>query len=197
MLGQPKKTWRKPSLSATCCILEPGSVMARKRRPASFAPTSCETRSKKYCLKMFGSRVEPDLLETMKIVFFKIDFVLERLHLGRVGGIEHVQFGKSADLPEGHLHHFRTEARAAHAQQQDMREAGALGHFANLRQPLDMSQLAIGDAEPAEPLRFIFAGPKRCVSAPKLSHFTLCTPLRQRAFYRSDRAVREVCKSGD
>ena len=71
MFGQPKKTRRKPSRSATCCIFEPGSVMARKRLPASSEPTSCSIRSKKYCLKMLGSSVEPDLLETMNSVFFR------------------------------------------------------------------------------------------------------------------------------
>ena len=59
---------RKPSFSAICCIFEPGSVIATKRLPASFAPTIRVTRSKKYCLKMFGSRVLPDLLETMNSV---------------------------------------------------------------------------------------------------------------------------------
>ena len=45
--------------------------MAMKRAPASSAPTSCATRSKKYCLRMLGSSVEPDLLETMTSVFFR------------------------------------------------------------------------------------------------------------------------------
>ena len=68
MLGTPKRMCLKPSLSATCCILEPGSVTAMNRCPASFAPRTCVTRSKKYCLKMFGSSVPPDLLETIKSV---------------------------------------------------------------------------------------------------------------------------------
>jgi hypothetical protein len=40
MFGHPKKMCRKPSPSATCCIFEWGSVMATKRLPASFWPTS-------------------------------------------------------------------------------------------------------------------------------------------------------------
>ena len=40
--------------------------MAMKWLPALSAPTACFVRSKKYCLKMLGSRVLPDLLETMK-----------------------------------------------------------------------------------------------------------------------------------
>ncbi len=39
-----------------------------KRLPARSAPTSCLARSKKYRMKMFGSRVLPDLLDTMKSV---------------------------------------------------------------------------------------------------------------------------------
>src|ERR1700690_1264778 len=69
MDGRPKKTSRKRSASATCCIFDPGSVMAMKWLPALSAPTVCFVRSKKYCLKMLGSRVDPDLLETTKIVF--------------------------------------------------------------------------------------------------------------------------------
>jgi hypothetical protein len=42
--------------------------MAMKWLPALSAPTACFVRSKKYCLKMLGSSVLPDLLETMKSV---------------------------------------------------------------------------------------------------------------------------------
>ena len=72
-------------------------------------------RSKKYCLKMFGSSVEPDLLETMNSVFFRSTLVLERPHLRRVGRIENVQLGEAVDLAEGHLQHFGAEARSPHA----------------------------------------------------------------------------------
>src|SRR6185503_3423712 len=64
MLGSPKKMRQNPSCSATCCIFDPGSVMATKRLP------SRPDRSKKYCLKMLGSSVDPDLLETIKRVVF-------------------------------------------------------------------------------------------------------------------------------
>ena len=45
--------------------------MAMKWLPAFSAPTACFVRSKKYCLKMFGSSVLPDLLDTMNKVFAK------------------------------------------------------------------------------------------------------------------------------
>src|ERR1041385_1727496 len=68
MEDTPKKILRKPSRSATCCILEPGSVMAIKCRPIFSFPSASCARAKKYCLKMLGSSVEPDLLATMKSV---------------------------------------------------------------------------------------------------------------------------------
>src|SRR5579863_7229319 len=74
MLGTPAKIFQKWSDSATCCILEPGSVTAMNRLPTSFSPTAFLTRSKKYCLKMLGSRVLPDLLETMQRVFLRSSF---------------------------------------------------------------------------------------------------------------------------
>ncbi len=43
-------------------------MIAMKRFGASSAPTASGMRSKKYCSKMFGSSVVPDLLETMKRV---------------------------------------------------------------------------------------------------------------------------------
>ena len=55
---------RNPSTFATCSSLEPGSVMAMKRLPAASAPTARRISSKKNCLRMFGSSVEPDLLAT-------------------------------------------------------------------------------------------------------------------------------------
>ena len=45
--------------------------MAMNRLPARSGPSACFTRSKKYALKMLGSSVEPDLLETMNSVFFR------------------------------------------------------------------------------------------------------------------------------
>ncbi len=69
MLGSPKKIRRKPSCSAVCCSFDPGSVIAMNLLAASCSPIFCFTRSKKYCLKIFGSRVAPDLLETKNRVW--------------------------------------------------------------------------------------------------------------------------------
>src|SRR6266404_5740808 len=80
MLGTPRKIFRKRSLSAACRSFDPGSVIAMNRLPTSSSPTTCRVRSKKYCLKILGSSVEPDLLETMNSVLarsmlFSIDLI--------------------------------------------------------------------------------------------------------------------------
>ena len=74
--------------------------------PASAAPTTCFTRSKKYCLKIFGSSVLPDLLETMKIVFAMSSFAFERFDLSRIGGIKNQELRVTGDVPKGELKNF-------------------------------------------------------------------------------------------
>ena len=56
-----------PRLIAIFSSDEPGSVIATKRWPALAVPIAL-ARSKKYCLKMLGSSVLPDLLDTMNSV---------------------------------------------------------------------------------------------------------------------------------
>ncbi len=129
--------------------------MAMKRLPALSAPMVCFTRSKKYCLKMFGSSVVPDLLETMNRRLRQIDLVLECLDLRRIGGIEHVQFGEAGDLAESHAQHFRAQARSAHAEQQDVGEAFFLHVCDCGAQLVAVRDLLLGDAEPAQPLGFV------------------------------------------
>ena len=74
MLGRPWKMCRNLSPRATCSIFEPGSVTAMKRDPACSAPTTCFARSKKYCLKILGSSVLPDLLDTRNSVLARSTF---------------------------------------------------------------------------------------------------------------------------
>ena len=191
MSGQPKKIRRKPSRSATCCIADPGSVMAMNRRPASVAPTSRSTRSKKYCFRMFGSSVDPDLLETMKSVRSRSTACSNASHLRRVRRIEHVQLGKAVGPAERLPHHFGTEARSSHPEQQDMGEAGAPRHVGDPGQSLDVGQLPVGDAEPAEPPRFILAAPDRGIAPPESSHLALCFPFGQRGLDRGGEGLRQ------
>ena len=94
--------WRKRSASATYCIFEPGSVMATKlRRPASAGrpPPSRARRSTR--LKMFGSSVLPDLLETMNSVRARsIAFSSARICAGSVESRTRSS-GKPGDPAEG------------------------------------------------------------------------------------------------
>ena len=60
-------------------------------RAASASPSAAVARSKKYCLKMLGSSVLPDLLETMNSVRFRSTELSMRADLRRVGRVEHVQ----------------------------------------------------------------------------------------------------------
>ena len=163
--------------------------MAMNRLPASFAPTSRWTRSKKYCLKMFGSSVEPDLLETMTRVFLRSTLFSNARDLRRVRRIEHVQLGEAVDLSERQLQHFGTEARAPHTEQQDVSEAGTPGRVGHVGQPPEMRQLAIRDAEPSEPLVLALATPNRCVAPPEASDLALCLPFRQRGLYRGGKRL--------
>ncbi len=99
MLGSPAKIFQNLSASATCCIFEPGSVTAMNRLPTSFSPTAFFTRSKKYCLKIFGSSVLPDLLDTMQSVFLRSSFF--SMALICVGSVESstCSSGKPAIFP--------------------------------------------------------------------------------------------------
>ena len=71
-----------------------------KHLPASLSPTVARTRSKKYCLKIFGSSVEPDLLETMNRVL--LIWILSSQDLICAGSVESKTWssGKPAILPK-------------------------------------------------------------------------------------------------
>src|SRR5262249_18891713 len=114
---------------------------------------------------------------------FQIDFVLEGPHLSWIGRIEHVKFREPADRAEGRLDYFRAEARSPHSHKQDRGEAGPPGGFSNTGQAINVTQLVIGNAEPSEPLRFIFAAPERRIPAPELSDIALSAPLGQRLLH--------------
>ena len=106
--------------SATCCIFDPGSVIAMNWLPAFVAPTACFVRSKKYCLKMLGSRVLPDLLDTMKSVLGMSIRCSNAFTWA--GSVESSTWrvGKWLIRAEGHAQNFRTETGSTHAQKQHM-----------------------------------------------------------------------------
>ncbi len=158
--------------------------MAMKRLPALSAPTVCFTRSKKYCLKMLGSSVLPDLLETMNKRLRQIDFVLERLDLRRIGGIEHVQSGKPAILPKVISQHFGAQTGTTHAQQQDVGEVFFLDICDRGAQLVAVSDLVVGDVEPAQPVGFVGAGPERGIVLPQTADLVAGAPVVDVGLYR-------------
>src|SRR5579862_3122671 len=92
-----------------------------KRLPAFSAPIVCFTRSKKYCLKIFGSSVVPDLLETINKVFARSTFFSKALTCA--GSVESstCNWGKPDILPKVSAN-TSAQTGAAHAQQQDVGE---------------------------------------------------------------------------
>ena len=106
MLGTPKKMWRKLSRLRDLLHLRAGIGDGDEAVADFLVADLLATRSKKYCLKMLGSSVLPDLLETMKRVFCRSSFASKRFDLRGIGGIEHVQLGEALDLAEGEAQDF-------------------------------------------------------------------------------------------
>ena len=132
MLGTPKKMWRKWSRFGDLLHFRPGSVMAMKRLPASSAPTVCFDALEEILLEDIGLERAAGFAGNDEQRLREIDLVLEGFDLRGIGGVEHVQLGKPWNLAEGHAQHFRAQARAAHAEQQHVREAPLLDFFGDL-----------------------------------------------------------------
>ena len=113
---------------------------------------------------MFGSSVEPDLLETMKSVRREIDLGLDRPDLRRIGRIEHEQLRRSGDRAERLLPDFGTQTRAAHPEQERVCEAFRCDLLLEVEQRLHPFDLLVDDAEPSDPARLVGARPQRCVA---------------------------------
>ena len=126
---------------------------------------------------MFGSRVEPDLLETMKRVLRQIDLGFHGADLRGIGGVEHVQAGEAGEMAEGQRQHFRTQAGAAHAEQQNIVKA-AVAHIArDLLKLGEVGELVVDDAEPTHPEALVFSGPQRGVPGPQPADFIVRLPV--------------------
>src|SRR5207249_7562810 len=81
----------------------------------------------------------------------QIDLPLDSLDLRGIGRVQHVQLRVARDLAEGHLEDLLAEARAAHAEQQHVADTAAPGVGLDLVVMVDVGDLVVGDAEPAEP----------------------------------------------
>ena len=97
--------------------------MAMNRDPALSAPTARFTHSKKYCFRIFGSSVLPDLLDTMKSVRAgSILLSMVRIWAGSVE-VEHQKLRAAVLTSERLGKHLRPETRSAHAEENDVGEA--------------------------------------------------------------------------
>ena len=189
--ARPCATWRKPFSSASCSSFEPGSVIAMKRRGASSAPTASRMRSKKYCSKMFGSSVVPDLLETMQTVRVRSSSCSRALTCA--GSVESRMrsSGMALAAREREREQLRTEARATHAEQQRVVEARPGDVPRDAVEPLGVRELVLGHVEPAEPLRLVGARPQRADRRP-----TGASPCPLSASPRSCREPRSRSRAG-
>ena len=158
--------------------------MAMKWLPALSAPTACFVRSKKYCLKMLGSSVLPDLLETMKSV--SAISILFSNAFTCAGSVESrtCKIRISGNLAERHAQNFRTQARSAHAEQKNVLEAGAPDFLGKIPQLDRVRDLFFGNVQPAQPVGLIVAGPQRRVALPKALHLVARLPIADGGLHR-------------
>ncbi len=119
----------------------------------------------------------------------EVHFRFDGLDLRGIGGIENVQFGKTLDLSKGHAQNFRTEAGAAHAQQERILEARLLHVLGDLLQRVNVGELFFGDGEPAEPIILVRAAPERSILLPEARNFIIPLPLFER---RSNRPCKRT-----
>ena len=181
-------------MSATCCIFEPGSVIAMKRLPTSFSPTFGSYAIEKILLVDVGFERAAGFAGDDADGAAEVDVLFEGFDLRGIGGIEHVQFRIASDFAEGQAQDLRTKAGAAHSKQAAHRLKPAfLMSAAIFFSGQCSSSLLLGDIQPAEPFVFIGAGPQRGVSLPQAGDFS-CTffPIvRARRFTSSANVVGE------
>src|SRR5258705_3312191 len=93
-----------------------------------------------------------------------------------------MQFGKPFDLAERHPQNFRTQARAAHAQQQRVLELGFFYVGCNFLEDVNLGKLFFDNVQPTQPLRFVGAGPDGSVALPKPPDLVVLFPIIKRSF---------------
>src|SRR5580704_4874337 len=92
--------------------------------------------------------------------FGDVDLAFQRPDLSRIGGIEDMNLRIPIFLPESFPKHFDAKARAAHTQQNEMREAGVMDLVSNLFEIGVVSNLFFGDSQPAQPVALVLVSPK-------------------------------------
>ena len=104
--------------------------------------------------------------------------------------------GKPGQLAERPPNHLRPQARAAHPQQQHVREPAGAHGLRHLAEPLGVRQLVVGDPQPAQPLRLVAAAPQGWIALPEAANVPRGLPVGQRAgdggAHRNRQRVREA-----
>ena len=154
--------------------------MATKRRAASAGPRTAATRVEEVLLE--GARLEraPGLAGDDHQRAIEVDAALERGDLRRDGRVEDVQLGRAGLASEGASQHLGTQAGAAHAEQQRVREAVPADAGGDVPERGQERAAGVDGAEPAEPPGFVGAGPERRVLVPQPARAAGAVPLLRR-----------------
>jgi hypothetical protein len=89
-----------------------------------------------------------------------IDLGFNRPDLRGIGGVEHVQPRESLNLAERQRQHLRTQAGAAHAEQENVAKPALANVGGDLAKLLNIGQLLVDNVQPAHPLALVFSGPQ-------------------------------------
>src|SRR5207302_8557878 len=92
---------------------------------------------------------------------------------------------------EGHGQDFGTEARAAHAQKENVTKTACLGFFGDLAEAAFVSFFLLRDVEPAHPFRFIGIRPKAGIARPQACYFSGGAPVVNVFFYGGGDVIRQ------
>ncbi len=109
-----------------------------------------------------------------------VDAGFEVPDLRRVSRVQHMQLGVGRLAAEGLGENLWAEARATHAQQQHILEAGTLYVVGEVLEMPDPLQLLVDDIEPTEPVGFVRLCPQRGVRGPKPPDLAFLTPVLER-----------------
>src|ERR1700730_3699112 len=107
-----------------------------------------------------------------------------------------MQFGESLDLAESQAQDFGAETGAAHAEQQSVLELGFLYVGSNFFEQVELGKPLLRDVHPAQPLRFVSAGPDGGVALPEPPDLVVLFPIIQRSFDDSFQFIWEHVELG-
>ena len=99
--------------------------------------------------------------------------------------IKDVKPRKARLLAECEGENLRAKTGSAHAEKEDVTKSATLDLSAKLFQLADIRQLLLGDIEPSQPRRFVFARPECLIVIPKTLYFVAGLPVAKVFFYRT------------